>query len=647
MIRRTRHTVQTLSVSAGRLSGYRESGWPHLRRAALLVLMLVVLCGCGNRIGTKPIGFESAYRQINQNALQSRTFSQTSLQVLSRYNLNSAYKKDPKTTLGRLQERTRTDNRRDLLFALAELNYQAAGRPSQKNQAGFQKDTKRYYLNAAVFAYFYLFEPGMDGPADVYDRNFRWACDIFNVGLARALMNEDGRLELTIGKVLLPEGSIRLSLDAGQFPWNPHSGKGNVTPADNLEVYGLSLRNREAGLGVPFLVVLEQEALNLPVKRSYPGTLLLTLKGNLKAYHDNNLQGTLTLYTPFKESSVRIGGTEVPLEKDMSAQLAHTLNQGVLWNFGLREFFTGKNRFKTGLYEIIPYSHDRIPVVFVHGTFSSPVAWAEMCNTLLADPVIRKRFVFWLYLYDSNRPVNLSALYLRGALRAKLNELDPENMSSSLQQMVVIGHSQGGLLTRLTATDTGDRIIRQIMGKGLDEMPLTEEQRELLERTAVFTPLPFVKRVVFISTPHRGSKLVTGWLTDLVRKAVSLSAETLRITSDVHAAIPEENIPEEWRYKKTVTSIDSMSPENPALLAFSKIPVADGVKSHSIIPVKGEGDPRKGSDGVVDYASAHLEDVDSELIIQPGKHSVQRNPLAIEEVRRILHLHLDEQGATE
>jgi hypothetical protein len=137
---------------------------------------------------------------------------------------------------------------------------------------------------------------------------------------------------------------------------------------------------------------------------------------------------------------------------------------------------------------------------------------------------------------------------------------------------------------------------------------------------------------------------VTGFVKRMVRKVVNVSVETLKITSDVLAAIPEEDVPEAWRYRETITSIDSMDPNNPALMALSKLPVSPEIRSHSIMGVQGDGDPYRGSDGVVDYRSAHLENVNSEYIIQPGGHSIQQHPLAIEEVRRILHLHLKENS---
>lgn len=88
------------------------------------------------------------------------------------------------------------------------------------------------------------------------------------------------------------------------------------------------------------------------------------------------------------------------------------------------------------------------------------------------------------------------------------------------------------------------------------------------------------------------------------------------------------------------SSLDSMSPRNPKLQALADIPVAPTIKVHSIIPVKGEGGFQHGRDGVVAYTSAHVDYVESELVVR-GKHSCRNLPATIQEVR-ILHQHLKE-----
>ena len=55
--------------------------------------------------------------------------------------------------------------------------------------------------------------------------------------------------------------------------------------------------------------------------------------------------------------------------------------------------------------------------------------------------------------------------------------------------------------------------------------------------------------------------------------------------------------------------------------------------------MKGNGPAEKGNDGVVQYSSAYLDGATSELVVRSG-HSTQGTPETIEEVRRILRLHI-------
>src|SRR5262249_13842048 len=87
------------------------------------------------------------------------------------------------------------------------------------------------------------------------------------------------------------------------------------------------------------------------------------------------------------------------------------------------------------------------------------------------------------------------------------------------------------------------------------------------------------------------------------------------------------------------TSIDNMDPGNRFLRTLAEIPIAPGIKANSIIAVTQTADIEDGDDGVVKYRSAHIEGVESELVVHDG-HSTQSNPHTIAEVRRILLQHL-------
>ncbi len=600
----------------------------------LSALLILLVSGCAS-IGTKDVGFRKAYEQINTNALLDEQYSATSKNVLQRYNMGLFFREHPLKCLNELHKKTLTDNRRDLLFALAELNYFTAKYTLRDLDDSPLPENRQYYLAAAIYAYFYLFNDTRNKPANPFNRRYRLACDIYNTALAKALTNEKGSLVLKAGSRKLPFGSIELSLKTQDFPVKLDQIS-KVVAADRLDIYGLSRRNRDSGLGVPIIAV-GRKTDKLPIKRSSPGTLLMRIARDVQTFESGNLHGSMELYAPFDRTRVEIHGKSVPLESDLSAQLAYNLNQPDFWMLDITSFFTGKSAIPTGLYLIKPYNPKQIPVVFVHGTASSPVWWAEMTNTLLADPILRRNYQFWFYFYDSGKAIGLSAVQFREILTRKVQEL--EGRDKALRKMVIIGHSQGGLLTKLTAVDTGEKIIRQVTGKGLSELDLTNEQRELIKERSVYAPLPFVRRVVFISTPHRGSFLAGDWVRELVRRLVYLPVDIVKQTVILGKAMASAKIPEEWRSGGR-TSIDGMSPKNPALLALADIPLAPGVKGHSIISVQGEGNPTEGDDGVVEYKSAHVDYVDSEFIVKSG-HSCQGHPLTIEEIRRILLLHLD------
>jgi pimeloyl-ACP methyl ester carboxylesterase len=271
-------------------------------------------------------------------------------------------------------------------------------------------------------------------------------------------------------------------------------------------------------------------------------------------------------------------------------------------------------------------------VVFVHGTASSIVRWAEMYNRLLADPEIRSRYQFWFFQYDSGNPIALSALRLRQELTAAVARLDPDGKDEAMRRMVLIGHSQGGLLVKMQAIDSGDRLYAQASATPLERLVLTDQTRALIKSALFVEPLPQVSRVVFVCTPHRGS-FVAGrnFIANLTRRMLSIPVVMTEAMADVarNQAVAPRVIP---------SAVDNMSPRNRFIRALQDIPVSPSITVNSIVAVEGEGPVQDGDDGVVKYSSAHIEPVESELVVR-SSHSTQGNPHTIEEVRRILRLH--------
>ncbi len=201
--------------------------------------------------------------------------------------------------------------------------------------------------------------------------------------------------------------------------------------------------------------------------------------------------------------------------------------------------------------------------------------------------------------------------------------------------MVVIGHSQGGLLTKLMAIKSGNRFWENASKEPFDQVELPQETRALLREAMFFDPAPTVKRVIFIATPHHGSYQATGIVLDLIRRIVTLPGT---LVSQFQDLLKEQQFAQ-LGMSQLPTSVDNMSPGNPFIRALNALPIDPNIPAHSIIAVLGDGPITGKTDGVVAYESAHIEGVESEKVVRSG-HSTQGHPETIEEVRRILREHL-------
>src|SRR5262249_30685513 len=152
-----------------------------------------------------------------------------------------------------------------------------------------------------------------------------------------------------------------------------------------------------------------------------------------------HVRGTLQLYAASDTHEVSIAERTVPLELDPTAALALGLAEGPLIAREMKGLLSGdlllRERRKTQLNALEPYRPDLIPVVFVHGTASSPARWAEMYNDLFNDPRIREHFQFWAFMYDTGNPIVYSAMLLRRALRDAVAHLDPDRTDPCLRNM--------------------------------------------------------------------------------------------------------------------------------------------------------------------------------------------------------------------
>ncbi len=629
---------------------------------ALVVLVALVAAGCATPVGVSRIDPQAAYRLHTQSALSAGQPSEASKVVLRRLGLMDRFDKEPAAVLAELHRGLAPTGDEWRLFALADLSFLQGERTGDRS----------YFLASAVYAYALLF-PGGDQPTPLHqsDPRLRLAYDLYNQGLAQGLAATDpagtvgkhggggqrgknAEVRLEAGSRALPFGRLDLTLDDTGLTWAGYPLEHFVSTT-TLSVRGLRNRYRRPGVGAPLAASLADAvdakkpvgAERIGARTKVPVTALVRIDEPRANLASGRLRGRLELYAADRTSSVTIDGRPQPLESDPTAALAYQLEGSPLYDLEIAAFLRGgvfgsmlpRDRTQDGLFTLQPYVRGKIPVVLVHGTASSPTRWAELVNELEGDAVIREHYQIWIFMYDTGNPIGYSAGRLRAALTAAVHEFDPAGTDVALQHMVVIGHSQGGLLTKLTAIDTGSRLWDHWTKRPFDSVKLPPATRDLLRQSMFFTPLPFVGRVIFISTPHRGAMMAGGRLGRFASWLVHMPTTLVGQLATVASAFEGDDAKLAAILRRPPTAVDNMDPNHPFIQITSTIAVPPSIPAHSIIPVKGSGPYENGNDGVVAYQSAHVDWAASEKVVR-WNHSCQSTPEAIEEVRRILMLHL-------
>jgi triacylglycerol esterase/lipase EstA (alpha/beta hydrolase family) len=261
-----------------------------------------------------------------------------------------------------------------------------------------------------------------------------------------------------------------------------------------------------------------------------------------------------------------------------------------------------------------------------------------MLNRFWSDPVVRRNYQVWVFNYPSGYPVPYSAVLLR----RQLNTLD--KAFPNHRPIVLVGHSMGGILSQLMITDSrGDKVWRYFFGTLPSQTRLSSESKALLREALIFKPQRDVGRVIFISTPHRGSMIAQGPIGRIASSMIRKSAEFVRLGPEILQASVVQEDPGVMKLKRMPNSIDTLSPNDPFVKIVNTLPLAKSVPYHSIIGDRGRGDTPNSSDGVVSYWSSHVGGAKSEKIV-PSDHGANQNPEGIAEVIRILKEHTENKA---
>jgi triacylglycerol esterase/lipase EstA (alpha/beta hydrolase family) len=611
----------------------REALRRHGTAWTATAVLVLATAACSAPIDVRRADAADVYRSVSAFSLSMPALGADATSTLDRAGLRDEFERDPVAALRALHALASTGDRRERLYALSEASYAAAERTHDRS----------LFVASAVYADLFLFDGGPDPAPSPFSERFRHACDLYDVALSRAFTDDaTGEFTPTAGRVALPVGSVDVEL-----PRMPIRIEGfaydELRPSIEMDVTGFRARNVVAGLGAP-LVARRRSGAAKREKRSHLAagsalavTALLRVDGGLAELSAGTMHTSLEFLRPAETREVSIAGRSVPVAFDLTAPLAWELSESRPWEHEVSAFFDEEaSGVGEGLLLTEPYRRGAVPVLFVHGTASSPARWAEVLNELHADPAIAERCQFWVYQYGSGEPILASAAGLRRRLDRVVRDLDPDGTDAALRDIVVVGHSQGGLLAQAIVSESGDRFWRTVSDRPFDAVEFPDDERAAMRPTFFFEPTPYVRRVVFVATPHGGSHVAGNILGEIVAGLISVPRTVIRSAENLaKTAIGGERL----RLENYSNAVDDMTPGSAFLGALAASPMSPRVTSHSIVAIDGTGAVESGGDGVVDYRSAHFPSAASEIVVRSW-HSCQGHPEVVAEIRRILREHL-------
>jgi pimeloyl-ACP methyl ester carboxylesterase len=296
--------------------------------------------------------------------------------------------------------------------------------------------------------------------------------------------------------------------------------------------------------------------------------------------------------------------------------------------------FRAPSRFNaTGLYLLEPYQPDRIPLILIHGLASDALTWDETIMALKSHPDVSARYQIWCYQYPTGNSYLKAAADLRQELIRTRLALDPSASNPAFDQTVLVGHSMGGLVAKLQASHSDDKLWRAISHAQLNEISSATPVPNETASAILFDPVPFVKKVVYIATPQHGSN----WTVNAIGRFGQWLIEIPEQVQGDYIGLVRGD--PGWFSRpvyRPPTSIDHLYPGSSIMRAMSQLRKSDRVSAHSIIGTGYLLPDGYTGDGVVAVASARVSDVQTEFFVQATHSGILRNPVAASELVCIL-----------
>lgn len=603
-----------------------------------IILSAALLLGGCATVAVEKTSTQSAIAEQRADILSAGRLSTTAVRILTQSDLTfDDCEREPLPCITRLEANKKNFSEIDRLDALTEL---WLARALQLDKKPNPEAVLNAYLNVSRHAYARLFvAQSPQSNVDHFDSQRLKIRDFYNMSAQR------------IGELYYQAYSADPTFAAQPYMKNvrvvaPIDLTSQPAPSQlistaDINFKDLRVRQRQEGVGAPFVAVFPSVSRgnDAIVNPGYVGvTAVFDYAGRTV---DDVLAAPQANLEVIRSTELNVRHKKVAVAADFSAPIALWMSNSQFYRNAIKGLVSSKDSMtEPKLYMLEPFDPKRRVLVLLHGLASSPETWLNVANELMGDAQIRQGYQIWLVAYPTQLAVPINRTHIQQLINTTVQQFDPAQSSFASQHLVLAGHSMGGVISRLLVSDSGERFFKLFTAGGAD---LTEKERAQLKPAQPyleFKAMPNVRRAIFVSAPHRGAPLAgkwyTQWIGSLVKLPVKAVSGVTKGMVGIGRVMTGRNLSNEAA-QNPLSSISSLSDQDPWTLLAKDLPIVSHVVTHSIIGRVDESVALlDSSDGVVPYRSAHLDGTRSELLIKSDHFALDR-PSTWTEIKRILH----------
>lgn len=517
------------------------------------------------------------------------------------------------------------------------------------------------------YSYAYLFKTSRKPQERIFDNRQVQVRDFYNQALTQLVNVHSLRNPTTNITPTIKIGKSTYTLDIQSYQRLQDMKLEKFISSYNMNFSGLKAINRRDGFGSDFVAVFpsgdasqhDSKYILNPLTYNYPkginpnihkarylaATIIAQPKKPTASLNDvlTSPEFEIKVYDPYSVDKVNVAGHPYSLAANFSAPYGLWLAEN---NLGAAAYLTLIDRAQhltmPHLYMLEPYNPNKKIIVLVHGLASSPEAWIAVTNDIMGDAVLREHYQVWQVFYSTNMPILESRFQIYALLKQAFSTVKPKDAAA--KDAVLVGHSMGGIISRLLVSDAD--ISKQALAMMKNRQQTRLRKHPVIGERLKMKPITNFDRAIFLAAPHRGTDYADRWFTLAARKIIRLPATFLTTLADT---LTSDDV-DLKDFVKTLTNDviqngpSDLSKKSKFMELTANIPPEKGLVFHSIMGnITKSDDPNVITDGIVPYKSAHLDGAVSEKIIHGG-HSIQETPEAILELRRILRQHLVDHG---